>query len=108
MAKTPEQSDYTSVQERILRPDDIVLRSFSDQSDEDRLPFGFKDYLELVDWAGRQINKKKRGYIPGSAYLLAFCRFIGNLQLNNFSSAVNKVSECCNAVTAIRRSAGSP
>jgi hypothetical protein len=28
------------------------------------LPFGLKDCLELVDWAGREIKHNKKGYIP--------------------------------------------
>jgi hypothetical protein len=28
------------------------------------IPFGFKDYLTLVDWAGRAILDDKRGHIP--------------------------------------------
>lgn len=63
MAKTPEQSDYTSVQERILRPQDSCLRPFAENED-DGIPFGLKDYLEMVDWAGREIKRDKRGYIP--------------------------------------------
>jgi len=65
MAKTPEQSDYTSIQERILQPEDSCLRPFAEQSDDDLgIPFGLKDYLELVDWGGREIKNNKRGYIP--------------------------------------------
>jgi REP element-mobilizing transposase RayT len=63
MAKTPEQSDYTSIQERILHPNDSSLRPFAEQ-DEDGIPFNLKDYLELVDWGGREIKCNKRGYIP--------------------------------------------
>lgn len=63
MAKTPEQSDYTSVQERILRPQDSCLRPFAENED-DGIPFGLKDYLEMVDWAGREIKHDKRGHIP--------------------------------------------
>jgi len=49
MANTPEQSDYTSVQERILQPEDTCLRRFSEQGDDAiGLPFGLKDYLQLV------------------------------------------------------------
>ncbi len=66
MAKTPEQSDYTSIQERILRPEDSILRSFAPQ-DEDGIPFSLKDYLELVDWGGREVKRYKRGYIPADA-----------------------------------------
>ncbi|GMR15038.1 MAG: transposase [Gammaproteobacteria bacterium] len=65
MARTPEQSDYTSIQERILQPEDSCLRPFVEQSDDDSgIPFALKDYLELVDWGGREIKHNKRGYIP--------------------------------------------
>jgi REP element-mobilizing transposase RayT len=65
MATTPEQSDYTSVQERIEHPDSNGLAPLSAQGD-DALPFNLKDYLELVDWGGREIKLKKRGSIPAS------------------------------------------
>ncbi len=63
MAKTPEQSDYTSIQERILQPENTCLRAFGEQDDVG-IPFDLKDYLELVDWGGREIRHNKRGYIP--------------------------------------------
>jgi REP element-mobilizing transposase RayT len=66
MAKTPEQSDYTSVQERINQPENNGLQPFADQG-EDGIPFNLKDYLELVDWGGRGIKQNKRGYIPAYA-----------------------------------------
>ena len=66
IARTPEQSDYTSVQERIEHPDSNCLVSFSEQG-SDALPFKLKDYLELVDWGGREVKRNKRGYIPASA-----------------------------------------
>jgi hypothetical protein len=63
MAKTPEQSDYTSIQERILHPKSSSLRPF-DEQETDGIPFDLNDYLELVDWGGREVNKHKRGNIP--------------------------------------------
>ena len=66
MAKTPEQSDYTSIQERIKHPESSCLRPF-DESEEGGIPFNFKDYLELVDWGGREIKQNKRGHIPAIA-----------------------------------------
>ena len=66
MATTPEQSDYTSVQERIMHPDSNDLASFSEQN-IGAIPFNLKDYLELVDWGGREVRRNKRGYIPASA-----------------------------------------
>ena len=65
MAKTPEASDYTSVQERITQPDNDSLVPFKERSD-DGIPFNLKDYLELVDWSGREIRNHKRGSIPAN------------------------------------------
>jgi hypothetical protein len=54
IAQTPEQSDSTSIKERIDHPDEHHLRPFSDTADEvEGIPFTFRGYLELVDWAGR-------------------------------------------------------
>ena len=66
MATTPEQSDYTSVQDRIQHPDSDCLVPFSEQGNG-TLPFNLKDYLELVDWGGREVKRNKRGYIPASS-----------------------------------------
>jgi len=64
LAKTPEQSDYTSIQERILHPESRALRPFAEHADDDvGIPFGLQDYLELVDWAGRGIKHGKKGFI---------------------------------------------
>jgi REP element-mobilizing transposase RayT len=63
MAKTPEQSDYTSIQERILHPEHSILRPFEEQGDAG-IPFNLKNYVELVDWGGREIKQRKRGYTP--------------------------------------------
>jgi putative transposase len=61
MAKTPEQSDYTSIQERI-KDQNSHLIGFG-QGDND-LPFSLSGYLDLVDYSGRAILENKRGYIP--------------------------------------------
>jgi hypothetical protein len=61
MAKTPEQSDYTSIQERI-KDKDTRLIGFG--HDEKGLPFSLSGYLDLVDYSGRVILETKRGYIP--------------------------------------------
>ena len=63
MARVPEQSEYTSIRERIVDAHDTPLLPFAEQV-EDGIPFRLKDYLELVDWAGRAIKENKRGYIP--------------------------------------------
>jgi len=66
MAKTPEESDYTSVQERINHPETNDLRPLV-EGENDSLPINLKDYLELVDWGGREVKCNKRGYIPANA-----------------------------------------
>lgn len=69
MAKTPEQSDFTSMQERIqsaLRKQPNALLPFVNhaKNKETAIPFEHNDYLELVDWSGRAILEYKRGSIP--------------------------------------------
>ncbi len=67
MAKTPEQSDYTSIQARIQLREPIRLALFRDQVSPDQrdeaIPFYLPDYLALVDWSGRAQLENKRGSI---------------------------------------------
>ncbi|GAB4199025.1 MAG: hypothetical protein Tsb002_34250 [Wenzhouxiangellaceae bacterium] len=84
IAETPEESDFTSIQERIRqwsfenadKPPDtspgtgkpqqlIPLCSVNKERDADGsvISFTFLDYLELVDWCGRVIRDDKYGYI---------------------------------------------
>ena len=85
MAETPEQSDHTSIQLRIEhwknRSKELHGKQFSD-NDEDFQPeslmpfagnprqpmppgiaFNLIDYIQLLDWTGRQIHENKRGSI---------------------------------------------
>ncbi|MES9838906.1 MAG: transposase, partial [Candidatus Thiodiazotropha sp.] len=80
MAKTPEQSEYTSIAERTTKlrqsrnrtkkadnPADLHPFAGNPRKNMPRgLPFRLKDYLELVDWTGRAILEHKRGHIPGN------------------------------------------
>jgi len=79
MADSPERSDYTSAQQRIRKvktSDNITrpeqpkeLHPFAGYPRQDMpagLPFRLQDYLELLDWTGRQIRKGKRGRIDDS------------------------------------------
>jgi REP element-mobilizing transposase RayT len=63
IASTPEESNYTSIKERIEKADDGLLLKFTNQ-DREGIPYSLKDYLELVDWSGRAIRHGKRGHIP--------------------------------------------
>jgi hypothetical protein len=77
IADTPEISDYTSIQQRIQqwhkaqteqvkttpRPRLMQLVRQHRDSHKNSIGFTLQDYLELVDWAGRQIREDKRGAI---------------------------------------------
>ena len=67
IAKTPESSDFTSIQKRINKNIKIRLMPFinpNKEFDKQGIPFTEIDYLELVDWTGRCIRDDKRGAIP--------------------------------------------
>lgn len=85
ISQTPEESNYTSVQQRILERQPSVangevgglsedlraaigkLMPFRDRDPEQAetsIPYEIQDYLELVDWSGRAIVQGKRGSIP--------------------------------------------
>ena len=79
IAATPEESDFTSIYERIRdlkTVDDSVqhrgdtrahvpLLEFASAQTSARklIPFGLREYLELVDWTGRRIVEGKVGAI---------------------------------------------
>jgi REP element-mobilizing transposase RayT len=90
MAKTPEQSEYTSIQERLQSRFDLH-QAIDDQTEcgglldfntplKPLLPFenrlnsspqngillSFREYLALLDWTGRIIRKDKRGHIDSN------------------------------------------
>ena len=130
MAETPEKSDYTSIQERLGFVSDVgsavgkvdkstvskeieiiekneeplpqaPLMPFDATGKSDwAIPFAFEDYVELVDWAGRVLHHKKKGYITaaqpqilvrigvdGEAFIEYSARF-----LKEFGSAVGAPS----------------
>jgi putative transposase len=59
MARSPEASDYTSIQERINHKKTNLL--FFGKTGID---YSLADYLQLVDGTGRAIIEGKRGFIP--------------------------------------------
>lgn len=69
IATTPEDSEFTSIYEHIRtlrgqRPSAIRLARFhTKRSKSLSLPITREDYLQLVDWTGRQIRHDKRGSI---------------------------------------------
>jgi hypothetical protein len=76
IAKTLEESEFTSIYERIRKlkgrePDaqakhkrKAPLRPFASRGgDKAAIPYGFDDYLALVDWTGRAVRADKRASI---------------------------------------------
>ncbi|WP_342609628.1 transposase [Vibrio tritonius] len=74
MVDTPEKSDFTSIKARLLslekgKTTTPSLANFIGYAHHDKaqgIPFQLSDYLELVDWLGRQIRPDKPGYIHDS------------------------------------------
>ena len=69
IAKTPETSEFTSIEERIrtaFNSEPSVLLPFADKADykDATIPFKFNDYINLIDWSGRAILLNKKGSIP--------------------------------------------
>ncbi|WP_448216593.1 transposase [Endozoicomonas sp. 2B-B] len=71
--ETPEESDYTSIQERVeqvthseTKKQPLTLKPFCSQGQNTdvALPYLLHDYLELVDWSGRIVRTDKKGSIP--------------------------------------------
>ncbi len=80
MAETPETSDHTSVKKRIkhkfeirpvnpeairAQPSELLpLVGYPRNKMPKGLPFRYTDYLELVEWTGRNLRDDKKVYIP--------------------------------------------
>lgn len=74
MAATPEQSDYTSIQQRVKaaikgeQPKTLLPFIGNERANQPKgIAFSLKDYLELVDDTGRIIRDDKRGAISQSS-----------------------------------------
>ncbi|GEK78616.1 transposase [Pseudoalteromonas atlantica] len=77
MANTPEESDHTSAQVRLIcakegkQPKKLLrFAGMPRQIMPKGLPFELKSYLELVELTGRCIREDKRGYIESTQLLL--------------------------------------
>ncbi|WP_376712205.1 transposase [Vibrio ruber] len=80
IAPTPEASQYTSIKRRLdslkcrqLNPTGLLpfIRDVELEK-SDAIPFGLLDYVEWVDWVGRQMREGKTGYIePHQPAILA-------------------------------------
>lgn len=79
IAQTPEESEFTSIYERIRAMRDAAatpsppiarsrmpLRPFASETTTGSIPFSLADYLQLVDWTGRRVRPDKRGAIDAA------------------------------------------
>jgi len=75
MAKTPEASRFTSVRKRLQSSHSALMRFASNTARALKphangfavIPISFKDYLELLDYTGRQVKRGKKGTIDDQA-----------------------------------------
>ena len=66
IAKTPEDSEYTSIKQRIkqFKNHDIGLNLTTITNQEFIFNMNIDDYLKLVDWTGKNINHPDKASIP--------------------------------------------
>ena len=77
IALTPEQSSFTSIQQRLVaianavdekhaQPNDLLAFSGyqAHTKHQSGLPFKLMDFFALVEWTGRRMREDKRGAIP--------------------------------------------
>jgi REP element-mobilizing transposase RayT len=118
LADRPEESDHTSVKERILerrRPsiDPAWLCPIGDEGSVGRrgiLSLTRDEYLDLVDWTGRQVRSDKPGAIPNHlAPILARLeinqsRWVGTV--NGYGSLFHRVAGRVESIVRAARQAG--
>jgi len=134
LANTPESSDYTSVKTRAIKAKQLKKEFKNPNSRRSQpinlfpfvgsprknmpvgLPFKLEDYLELVDWTGRQIRKGKRGSIDASEppilsrlgissenWLVSSTQF--ESQFKGFAGVIEKIRTVCESLGRQRASA---
>jgi len=65
VARTPETSRHTSIAARIHQRDKHLVGFAGDgRHDAHAIPISQQDYLQLIDWTGRQLQPEKSGRIP--------------------------------------------
>ena len=130
MAKTPEDSDYSSIQQRIRqwhrtqqakinlsqdtppRPKLMPLVKQHRDPHQHSIGFTLKDYLELVDWAGRQVREDKRGAIDSNQPPIlerlgidsgAFIRHMQGRHKENYPRVLGRLENIKQACTELKR-----
>ncbi|AXT32571.1 hypothetical protein D1819_01760 [Pseudoalteromonas tunicata] len=119
MAKSLEDSDFTSIQERIehykkqltsenteqVTRQPKQLMAFGSNANNQTIPFKLLDYLELADWSGRHFDPKKRGAISNIQHKIlvelgietaVWLEAVQNIrrQYSNFAGQPNAIRQC--------------
>jgi REP element-mobilizing transposase RayT len=131
VSKTPETSDYTSIQERLMAVAKKAKNNNANKSTNPRqhklnasasaaellpfidnqrqkpinpgIPFPLKDYIELIDWTGRAVRDDKKGAIPGHiAPILQRLQLNEREWLNNVTYFGNRFYKVVGKIDAIR------
>jgi hypothetical protein len=131
VSKTPETSDYTSIQERLMAVAKKAKNNNANKSTKPRqhklnasasaaellpfidnqrqkpinpgIPFPLKDYIELIDWTGRAVRDDKKGAIPGHiAPILQRLQLNEREWLNNVTYFGNRFYKVVGKIDAIR------
>ena len=102
IAQGLEDSDYTSIQARIRQiknqqeEGEPVLMPFDGNERDERLsmrlPYGLKDYLELVDWSGRAQRADKKGRMSNKSPRLLIELGLSSAQWKLLAKEVQKES----------------
>ena len=116
LAKTPEKSEFTSAQERIHERRTQKKKPIQPKADtwlcpiEQILPITTDEYLDLLDWTGRQLSYGKKGTIP--AHLAPILtrleindqRWLGTV--NNFGSLFHRAVGRLDSMTRAAKETG--
>ncbi|AJQ97532.1 hypothetical protein [Gynuella sunshinyii] len=102
IAATPETSDHTSIQKRILsiqnnrqQPSELMpFVGHIKQEMPEGIPFPFKDYLELVDWTGRAMREDKPGFIDNQQPPILTRLDISEAQWHRLTQRFEKQFKC--------------
>ena len=118
LADTPEESEYTSVKERIEERHDPSaapswLCPIGDENPDGRggiLSMSRDEYLSLIDWTGRQIRSDKPGAIPDhlapilERLAVNPSRWVGTV--HHYGSLFHRVAGRMESITNAARRAG--
>ena len=116
LAKTPEKSEFTSAQERIQERQTQKKKPIQPKADtwlcsiEQILPITIDEYLDLLDWTGRQLAYGKKGKIPARLAPILTRLEINDQRwlstVNNFGSLFHRAAGRLDSMTRAAKETG--